>query len=231
MWDYYVMGIILLPGIILSIYAQAKVSITFNKYNNVLAECGKSASEIARLFLDFAGLKDIKIIKVRGHLTDYYNHRKKIIALSDLTYESSSISAIGVACHEVGHALQYKTNYLPIKIRNLFIPICNFANYMLWFWIILGIIFYAVPLGMTFTWIGIACFGVTVLLNLITLPVEYNASKRAIQLVSKGGIFGPEETEDAKKILNAAALTYVASLVVSILNLVRLILVFARRDD
>ena len=225
------MGIILLPGIILSIYAQAKVTSTFNKYNTVISECGKSASEIARLFLDFAGLKDIKIVRVRGHLTDYYNHRKKIIALSDSSYDSASISAIGVACHEVGHALQYKTNYLPIKIRNLFIPICNFANYMLWFWIILGAFFYYVPLGMTFIWIGIACFGVSVILNLITLPVEYNASKRAIQLVSKGGVLQPEETENAKKVLNAAALTYVAALVVSILNLLRLILAFGRRDD
>ena len=230
-FDYYIMGIILLPGIILSIYAQAKVTSTFNKYHDTITECGKTASEIARLFLDFAGLKDIQIIRVRGHLTDYYHHRKKILALSDSTYDSASISAIGVACHEVGHALQYKTNYLPIKLRNLIVPICNFANYMLWFWIILGALFYYLPLGTTFMWIGIACFSVSVLLNLITLPVEYNASKRAIQLVSQGGILQPEETENAKKVLNAAALTYVASLVVSILNLIRLILVFGKRRD
>lgn len=227
-FDYYIMGIILLPGIILSIYAQAKVNNTFSKYKSAFAECGKTAQEIARLFLDNANLNNIQIIKVRGELTDHYNNRKKIIALSESVYDSTSVAAIGVACHEVGHALQYKTNYLPIKIRNLIIPICNFANRMLWIMIFLGAVFFYTNLGDIFLWIGIGIFALSVLLNLITLPVEYNASKRALQLLEDSTILQSDEVKKAKEVLNAAALTYVAGLVISILNLLRLLLVINR---
>ncbi len=230
-WDYYIMGIILLPGIILAIYAQIKVNNNFQKYSEVFSSCGKSASEVARMFLDLAGLKDIKIIKTQGMLTDYYNHSKKVIALSEQVYDSQSISAIGVACHEVGHALQYKSNYLPIKIRNLIIPICNFANNMLWILIILGAIFFYTNLGIIFLWIGVGIFALSVLLNLITLPVEYNASNRALKVLHQSTLFNDEETKCAKKVLYSAALTYVASLIISILNLLRLVLVINRRHD
>ena len=230
-WDYYILGIILLPGLILAIYAQAKVSNTFNKYSKAISESGKTASEIARMFLDYAGLKDINIIRVRGELTDYYNHRKKVIALSENVYDSASISALGVACHEVGHALQYKTNYLPIKIRNFIIPICNFANNMLWFFVFLGAIFFYSNLGMIFWYIGVGVFALSVILNLITLPFVYNASNRALQLLEKSTILNSEETKCAKEVLYSAGLTYVASLVVSILNLLRLILVLRRNRD
>lgn len=223
-WDYYLLGIILLPGIILAIYADCKVKSTYGKFSTAFAECGKTAKEVARLFLDSAGLKDIQITRVRGELTDYYHHRKKIIALSDSVRDSQSISAIGVACHEVGHALQYQSGYFPIKLRNFFIPICNFANSLLWVFIFLGAIFFYTNLGMTFLWIGVGIFALSVLLNLITLPIEYDASKRALQLLEKSTVLSPEETKCAKKVLNAAALTYVAGLVVSILNLLRLLL-------
>lgn len=230
-WDYYILGIILLPGLILAIYAQTKVTSTFNKYSKAISESGKTASEIARMFLDYAGLKDINIIRVRGELTDYYNHRKKVIALSESVYDSASISALGVACHEVGHALQYKTNYLPIKIRNFIIPICNFANNMLWIFIVLGAIFFYSNLGIIFWYIGVGVFALSVILNLITLPVEYNASNRALQLLEKSTVLNVEETKCAKEVLYSAGLTYVASLVVSILNLLRLILVLRRNRD
>lgn len=229
--EYYIMGIILIPGIILALYAEIKVTTNFHKYSSVISQSGKTASEMARMFLDFAGLKDIKIIHVKGELTDYYNHREKVIALSDNVYNSSSISALGVACHEIGHALQYKTNYLPIKIRNFIIPICNFANNMLWVLIILGAIFFYTPLGMIFWWIGVGTFALAVLVNLITLPVEYNASNRALKLLEKSGVLNEEETECAKKVLYSAGLTYVASLVISILNLLRLVLVLLRHKD
>lgn len=229
--DYYIMGIILLPGLILAIYAQIKVSTTFHKYNSILTNTGKTASEIARIFLDFAGLQDIQITHVAGELTDYYNHKEKIIALSENVYNSTSISALGVACHEVGHALQYKTNYLPIKIRNFIIPICNFANNMLWILIILGAIFFYSPLGMIFWWIGVGTFALAIIVNLLTLPVEYNASNRALKLLEKSGVLNEEETECAKKVLYSAGLTYVASLVVSILNLLRLVLVLLKHKD
>lgn len=226
-FDYYLMGILLIPGIILAIYADIKVETNFSKYNAIKAECGRTASEIARLFLDNAGLQDIKIIRVRGHLSDYYNHKEKVIALSDEVYDSYSIGAIGVACHEIGHALQYKVHYTPIIIRNLIVHMCNFTNKMMWGLIILGAIFYYTTIGNMLIWLGIGIFALSVLLNLITLPVEYNASRRATQLLLKSTILNEEEVSGTKKVLNSAALTYVASLVISILNLIRLILSFA----
>lgn len=229
-FEYYLLGIILLPGLLLAIIAQIKVSSNFHKYSTAFSESGKTASEIARMFLDFAGLNDIKIIRVKGELTDYYNHKKKVIALSDNVYDSASISALGVACHEVGHALQYKTNYFPIKLRNFIIPICNFANNMLWVLVILGAIFFYSPLGLVFWWIGVGAFALAVLVNLITLPVEYNASNRALKLLEKSEVLNEEETKCCKKVLYSAGLTYVASLVVSILNLLRLLLVLLRHS-
>lgn len=229
-WDYYILGIILLPGIILAIYAECKVKTTFHKYSTAFAECGKSAKEVARIFLDTAGLQEIQIERVRGELTDYYHHKKKIIALSDNVRDSQSISAIGVACHEVGHALQYQAGYFPIRLRNLFIPICNFANRILWLFLILGAIFFYTNLGMTFMWIGVGIFALSVVLNLITLPIEYDASKRALQLLEKSTVLSSDEVECAKKVLYSAALTYVASLVISILNLLRLVLAITRHS-
>lgn len=223
--DYIILGLILLFGIILGLYAQIKVHSTFNKYSEISSSSGKTASEIARMFLDYAGLKDINIIRVRGELTDYYNHRKKVLALSDSVYDSTSISALGVACHEVGHALQYKSGYIPIKIRNFFIPICNFVDRMLLIFVILGAIFIYSPFGIYFWYIGIGAFALAVLVNLITLPVEYNASNKALKLLEKSTILTSEETKCAKQVLYSAGLTYVASLVVSIADLLRLILV------
>ena len=211
MYDYYIYGIILLPGLLLSIYASIKVENTFRRYNEIKSENGLVTS-------------------VKGHLTDHYNHRKKTIALSSSVYNSSSVSALGVACHELGHALQYKDGYLPIKIRNLIIPICNFANSLLWVFIILGAIFYYTNLGQTFILIGIIIFSISILLNLVTLPVEYNASKRALKLLKENSILNSNEIIGAKKVLDSAALTYVAGLVISILNLLRFILAFRRRD-
>ena len=222
------LGIILLPGIILAIYAEIKIKNTFSKYSTTFAGCGKTAKEIARIFLDTAGLQDIQIVHVRGELTDHYHHKKKIVALSDSVIDSQSISAIGVACHEVGHALQYQAGYFPIKLRNLFIPLCNFGNRLLWVFLLLGAFFFYTNLGMTFLWVGVGIFALSVLLNLITLPIEYDASKRALELLEKSTVLSSEEVECAKKVLNSAALTYVAGLVVSILNLLRLILAITR---
>lgn len=233
-YEYYILGIILLPGILLAIYAQTKVHATFDKFSEIGCEYDKPAHEIARMFLDSAGLHDIQVVKVRGHLTDYYNHRKKIIALSENVYDSKSIAAIGIACHEVGHAIQYKSDYLPIKIRNVIIPVCNVANNFLWVLMLLGALFFYTNLGMAFLWVGAGVFALSVLLNLVTLPVEYNASKRATQLLGQSTVFNEREVEYTKKVLDSAALTYVAGLVVSILNLLRLLLLIfsnsSRRD-
>lgn len=228
-YEYYLLGIILLPGILLAAIAQYRVTNTFNRFKEVASESGKTAYEIARMFLDFAGLQDIQIIKVRGQLTDYYNHRKKTLALSESTYNSSSISALGVACHEVGHALQFKTRYLPIIIRNLLIPIVNFAQHFVWLLLLFGFAVFYTTTSPVWLWIALAVFASTTLIHLITLPVEYNASKRALQLLEDSTILTSEETDQAKKVLNAAALTYVAGLLVSILNLLRFALLIIMR--
>lgn len=223
-FEYYLLGILLLPGIILAIYAQAKVSSTFSKYKEIPSECGKEAHEIARMFLDYAGLNDVKIIKVKGELSDYYNHSKKVLALSESTYNSTSISALGVACHEVGHALQYKTKYTPIMIRNILVPIVNFVNSLIWIFIAIGFFVFYATSSMTLLWVAVGIFALSTLLSLLTLPIEYNASHRALQLLKDSTILNADETAKAKEVLDSAALTYVAGLLVSILNLVRFIL-------
>lgn len=238
-WEYYVMGIILLPAIILAIYAQCKVTSTYKKYTNELSQKGMKSQDLARLLLDCADLQEIQVIRVNGELTDYYDHKHKTVALSSSTYNSSSISALGVTAHEVGHALQYKNNYLPIKLRSIIIPIVNIWSNLLWPLVILGIIlnFAVLPTsvaGKVLMWIGIGFYGLIALLDVITLPVEYNASHRAIKILEQSEILDKEETNKARKVLSAAALTYVASLLNSLLNLLRFILVFvmhSKKDD
>ena len=222
--DYYLLGIILLPGLILSILAEVKVTNSFRKYSIIATQLGQTASQVARTFLDNAGLQDIQIIRVHGELSDHYNHRKRTLALSDSVYDSTSISAIGVACHEVGHALQFKQNYLPVKIRNVLIPICNFGSRIMWFLLFMGLAFFYVLNAPIYLYLGIAVFGLFVLMHLVTLPCEFNASKRATQMLEQSGYLTTDEIVGAKKVLSAAALTYVAALVVSILELLRLVL-------
>ena len=228
-FDFYILGIILLPGIIIAVIAQAKVTGCYQKYSQIPSNQNMTASQVARLFLDQAGLTDIEIVRTHGHMSDYYNPRKKIIALSDGVYDSNSIAAIGIACHEVGHAIQYQQNYFPIRLRNLIIPICNFGNNILWFLLLLGGLFYYSNLGTAFLYLGVGVFAVSVILNLITLPVEYNASKRATLLL-EGSILDSQEINGVKQMLNSAALTYVASLIISILNLLRLVLTIFIRN-
>lgn len=238
-WDYYIMGIILLPAIILAAYAQTKVSSTYAKYSKVLSKSGMSGSQVARLLLDCADLKNIRITQVSGSLTDHFDPKKQIIALSTSVHDSTSVAALGVAAHEVGHAIQEKDGYLPYKIRRFIIPVTNFLSTMLWPLVILGLVFNfaAVPgsiIGDIFLWSGVIVFGFATLVDLVTLPVEFNASKRAINTLYKTEILDPSETAGAKKVLSAAALTYVAALLNSILNLLRFVLVFlmnAKRDD
>ncbi len=232
--DYYIMGIILLPGLILAIIAQVKVNSAYSKYSKVIAKGNQTAFEVARLLLDTAGLKHIKINKVSGHLTDHYNPKTQSINLSSGIYNSKSIAAIGIAAHEVGHAIQYKQNYMPVKIRSLLIPVTNFASSLLWPLVIVGLLFNFMAdtttvIGLVFIWSGIILFGLSILVNLVTLPTEFNASNRAIKVLSNSQILDSTETVGAKKVLSAAALTYVAALLVSMLNLLRFVLVVSRR--
>lgn len=238
-WEYYVMGIILLPAIILAAYAQGKVSSTYSKYSKIASQKGMRACEMARLLLDCADLKNVDVVRVNGQLTDYYDDKKKVVALSASNHDSTSVAALGVAAHEVGHALQFKNNYFPVKFRTFIIPIVNFSSKMLWPLVLIGLVFNfaAMPgtiVGDIFLWSGVIVFGLAALFDFVTLPCEYNASNRALQILEQTEILTEEETKGAKKVLSAAALTYVASLLNSILNLVRFILVFllrARRDD
>lgn len=229
---YYTLGFILIPGLLLSMYAQIKVQSTFHKYNRMITADGRTASEIARMFLDMAGLHDIKVIPVHGYLSDHYNHRTRTIGLSAEVFNSNTISAIGVACHEVGHALQYKESYFPIKLRNVFIPLCNFGNKVLWVLIIVGFITFA-NIGGILLDVAVIIFALSTLLNLVTLPVEFNASKRAVKILSSTGTLSDEECKGVKSVLNSAALTYVAGFVISLLNLLRLLLILGanRRRD
>ena len=232
-WTYYLLGILLIPGIIFSIYAQAKVTSTYNKYSKSLSESGKTAKDIAEIMLESAGCHDIEVARVEGHLTDNFNPKTKTVSLSDSVYDSSSVAAIGVAAHEIGHVLQHKTNYFPIKLRTLAITTSNLSSTLLWPLLIIGLILNSVvvsTLGNYLIWAGIIMFSLAVVVNLVTLPVEYNASKRATKILQQSGILTREETQEAKAVLNAAALTYVAALVVSILNLLRLVLSIRSSD-
>lgn len=234
-WEYYLLGIILIPGLILGVWAQSKVSWNYSKYGKIMSKKGYTASQVARVILDSAGLYDYKIQKIGGKLTDNFNPKTKTVSLSVDVYDSSSVASLGIACHEVGHALQYAENYAPIKIRNVLVGVSNVTSKLLWPIIVMGFIFsflvYIEPYGQILLWCGIIFFTLTMIIDLVTLPVEYNASKRAKKILQSSEICDSEEMVGVNKVLNSAALTYVAALVVSILNLLRFVLVFARRDD
>ena len=185
-----------------------------------------SAVEVARRILDNSGLQDIRIERIPGDLTDHYSPKEKILRLSDTTYNSRSVAAIGVAAHECGHAIQHKTGYIPIKIRNFIVPIVNIGTSLAWPIIIIGLIF-----SYTFVELGIFLFSFGLIFQLITLPVEFNASSRALKILKKSYILEEKELKCAKKVLSAAAMTYVAAAISSALSLLRLILLYGGRDD
>lgn len=222
--NYYYM-ILVLPMIILSMIASAKVNSSFKKYSKVLSHRGLTGAQAAFEILRHYGITDVKIERVGGNLTDHYDPRINVIRLSDNVYNSTSVAAIGVACHEAGHAAQYAQNYAPIKIRNTVLPVANLGSKLGIPLAILGFF-----LGFTsLAYAGVIFFSFAVLFQLITLPVEFNASKRAIQVIGDADILSEEEKVGARKVLTAAAMTYVASLAVSIASLLRLILTVNRR--
>lgn len=218
-WDIWYF-ILVLPAMILSMIASAGVKRTFNKYSALPSIRKYTGADTVKKILDFNGIRDVQIQPISGQLTDHFDPTKKIISLSEPTYGSYSVAAISVAAHETGHAIQHQQSYLPNKIRGVLVPVANIGSmagpYLAIFGIILGF-----PLIIN---IGIALFGVAVLFYLVTLPVEFNASRRAIIMLEKTNILYAEELVAAKKVLTAAALTYVASLAVSITSFARLIL-------
>lgn len=218
--------IILIPAMIFAMYAQGKINTTFNKFLRVRGSYGYNGYEVARRILDSNGLYDIPIELTRGNLTDHYDPRNRVMRLSREVYEGSSLASAGVAAHECGHALQHSEGYAPLVVRNAIAPIAAIGSQAAWFFIIIALILNMMKL---FT-LGIYLFGAAVVFQIITLPVEYNASSRAIVALQSYGLVAPGEEEGAKKVLSAAALTYVAATVVAISQLLRLLLIRGRRD-
>ncbi len=218
--------LLLIPALILAVYAQFKVKSTFEKYSQVPAKSGLSASSVSKHLLADAGLGAIRINKVEGELTDHYDPRDKTLNLSSSVFDSNSVAAIGVAAHEVGHAVQDSKAYAPLAARNNLVPAANLGSQLSIPLFFMGLIF-STPLLMD---IGIIAFSIAVAFQVITLPVEFNASSRAIKLLSDGGYLESSEIPMAKAVLNAAALTYVAATAMAILNLIRLLALRNERD-
>lgn len=223
--------ILVIIGAVISLLASAKVKSTFSKYANVRSMSGMTGAQAAERILHAAGIYDVTIQHVSGDLTDHYDPRSKVLRLSDSVYNSASVAALGVAAHECGHALQHKESYAPLSLRSTLVPIANFGSTLAWPLILIGLLFTG---GSTLITLGIVCFSGAVLFQLVTLPVEFNASSRAVRMLENLGILGAEELRHTRKVLSAAALTYVASAAASILQLLRLIILFGgrgRRDD
>jgi Zn-dependent membrane protease YugP len=227
-WTYLV---IVLPCILLSLWASSSVKSTFNKYSNQYSIRRITGADAARRVLAHNGVGGVRIERVSGSLTDHYDPTANVIRLSDTVYDSTSTAAIGVACHEAGHAVQYAQNYAPIKLRAAIIPATNIGSKLAMPLILLGLVLtFLEDFSFTLIYLGIACFALSLVFQLITLPVEFNASRRAIAAIEQGGILTQEEQIGAKKTLKAAAMTYVAATAVALAQLVRLLLVFGRRS-
>lgn len=216
--DYYYI-VLVVPALILALIAQVQVKSTFHKYNGVPNRRGYTGAMVARQILDANGLSNIQLQRVAGELSDHYDPRAGVIRLSDSTYNSTSVGAIGVAAHEVGHAIQHQVGYLPIKIRNAIIPVTQLGSTLAFPLAIIGLIMRMDLLVQ----IGIILFCAVVAFQLITLPVEFNASRRALATLEDDHILEGGELKGARKVLSAAAMTYVASLIVAVANLLRLL--------
>ena len=222
---------LVIVGALLCILAQTRVSSTFHKYARVRSRSGMTGAQAAQRILELSGIYDVHVEYIKGELTDHYDPRAKVVRLSQSTYGSDSIAAIGVAAHECGHALQHNKGYAPLKIRTALVPAANIGSKLGIPIILLGVLF---GMNQLFIQIGIWVFAVAVLFQIVTLPVEYNASSRALAMLGDYGLMENEETKGCRKVLNAAALTYVAAAASSILQLLRLILLFgnsSRRRD
>lgn len=226
-WPDYYYIILVVPALILSVIAQIGVKGTYKRYSGILNSRGLTGAAAAQKVLAFYGIYNVRIEQVSGKLTDHYDPRANVIRLSSGVYSGSSIAAVGVACHEAGHAAQHAQNYVPIKIRNAILPVANIGSSA---GIYLAIIGYFLGFSILVN-IGIVLFAFVVLFQLVTLPIEFNASSRAIKVIDETGLLDVEEQIGAKKMLAAAAMTYVASLLVSIMSLLRLILRFNSRRD
>lgn len=223
----YLYLILVLPAVIFSLWASIRVNTTFKKYSKIRSMRGITGAEAARRVLDANGLQHIRIEQIPGNLTDHYDPRSDVIRLSESVYGNTSIAAVGVACHEAGHAVQHAANYAPVKIRAAIIPVTNIGSRLAIPLIILGILLNSLasaPEFLVIAYIGVACYGLCTLFQLVTLPTEFDASRRALRCIESYGILGSEEIGGARRVLTAAAMTYVAALAVSLMQLLRLFL-------
>lgn len=227
-WTY----ILVLIGAVLCMIASARVNSTYSKYSKVRSMSGITGAEAARRILNYNGIFDVQVEHVKGNLTDHYDPSAKVLRLSDAVYGSSSVAAIGVAAHECGHAVQHQQGYAPLQIRSTLVPVANIGSRLGLPIVILGVIFGGA--GSMLAQIGIWVFSAAVLFQIVTLPVEFNASNRAMKMLGQYGILGEQEVGSVRKVLSAAALTYVAAAASSILQLLRLVILFGggrRRND
>ena len=224
-WDWTM--ILVIPGLLLGLWAQMRVSSAFRKYSAVYARSGMSAEDVARSMLNQAGCGNVSIRTVSGNLTDHYDPRNNTLRLSDGVYGSSSVAAIGIAAHECGHAMQQHEGYAPLVLRSALVPVVNLGSNLYFPIFLLGLLFSWEPL----IYVGIACFALTLVFSLVTLPVEFNASGRALRVLDQQGYLSSEEMDGARAVLNAAAMTYVAATISSLLQLVRLLIIARNRRD
>lgn len=224
--------ILVLVGVIISLLASAKVNGTFTKYSKVRNMRGITGAEAAERVLHSAGIYDVQIERVSGNLSDHYDPKSKVLRLSDSVYGQQSVAAVGVACHECGHAIQHARGYAPLHLRSVLVPVANFGSAIAWPLILIGFLFTSES-SMIFVLLGVIAFSAAVLFQLVALPVEFNASRRAIDMIEQTGLLDENEIRGTKKVLSAAALTYVASAATSILQLLRIVLLAGgrRRND
>lgn len=223
--------ILVIIGVIVCMVASAKMNSTFNKYSRIRNHSGMTGREAAEQILHRAGIYDVRVEHVSGNLTDHYDPRTKVLRLSDATYGQASVAALGVAAHECGHAIQHQVGYAPLKIRGALVPVANFGSSIAWPLILIGL-FFSSQSSILFLNLGILAFSLAVLFQIVTLPVEFNASGRAIRILGESGMLYPQEVQDTKRVLTAAALTYVAGALSAVLSLLRiLILTSGRRRD
>ena len=236
---YFIVGILILPGIIYGLIAEINVTTTFNKFEKYANRRGITAQDVAQRILTGAGITDVKIQLTKGHLTDHYDPRNKTLNLSQSTYNSTSVASLGIAAHEAGHAVQHHEGYKPLLIRNKIVPIVNFASRMFWVVLLVGMLLmflsitYA-QLGYILVWVSVAMYGASTLFYAITVPVEYDASNRAIKHLDEQNVLDSDELGYSKQVLKAAAQTYVSTLIISALYFLRFflqILIMFKRDD
>lgn len=225
-WTY----LLVLIGVVICMAASGRVNSVFSRYSRVRSHSGMTGKEAAERILRRNGIYDVQVIHIPGNLTDHYNPGKKTLGLSNTVYNSSSVAAIGVAAHECGHAVQHAAGYAPLSIRGALVPVANFGSALSWPLILIGLLMNSQMSGLLIN-LGILLFSAAVLFQIVTLPVEFNASSRAVRVLESSGMLYPEEVGDVKKVLRAAALTYVAGAASMILQFLRLIIIGGRRRN